>query len=50
LKASLSKKRWAVAIAGVAAIGAVAAVALAEPGSGVTSENFVTANLDHTSM
>ena len=48
MKASLSKKRWAVAIAGVAAIGAVAAVALAEPGSGVTSENFVTANLDHT--
>jgi hypothetical protein len=44
-----SKKRWIAATAGVAVTGTLAAaVALASPGSGLTSTNYVTANLDHT--
>ncbi len=43
-----SKKKWAAATAGVVVIGTLAAVALGEPGSGVTPTNLVTANFDHT--
>jgi hypothetical protein len=42
-------KKWLAATAGVAVIGTLAAaVAVASPGFGTTSTNFVTANLDHT--
>ena len=43
-----SMKKWAAATAGVVVIGTLAAVALGEPGSGVTPTNLVTANFDHT--
>ena len=43
-----SKKKWTAATIGVAVIGTLAAVALGEPGSGVTPTNLVTANFDHT--
>ena len=39
-----SMRTWAAAIVGVAAIGTLAAVALASPGSGTTSTNLVTAD------
>ena len=41
-----SMKKWAAATAGVVVIGTLAAVALGEPGSGVTPTNLVTANFD----
>jgi hypothetical protein len=43
-----SKKKWAAATVGVVVIGALAAVALGEPGFGVTPTNLVTAKFDHT--
>jgi hypothetical protein len=44
-----SKQKWIVATVGVAVIGTLAtAVALGEPGSGVTPTNLVTANFDGT--
>jgi hypothetical protein len=44
-----SRKKWIAATVGVAVIGTLAAaVALGSPGSGTTSTNLVTANLDHT--
>jgi len=48
LRVLRSRKKWAAAIVGVAVIGTLAAVALGEPGSGVTPSNLVTANFDHT--
>ena len=48
MRALRSKKKWAAATVGVAVIGTLAAVALGEPGSGVTPTNLVTANFDHT--
>jgi hypothetical protein len=43
-----SNRKWIAATAGVALIGTLAAaVALASPGSGITSTNLVTANFDH---
>ena len=47
MRALRSKKKWAAATVGVAVIG-TAAVALGEPGSGVTPTNLVTANFAHT--
>ncbi len=43
-----SKKKWAAATVGVVVIGTLAAVALGEPGSGVTPTNLVTANFNQT--
>jgi hypothetical protein len=43
-----SIKTWTAATVGVAVIGTLAAVALASPGSGVTSTTLVTANFDET--
>jgi quercetin dioxygenase-like cupin family protein len=43
-----SRKKWAAAIVGVAAIGVFAAAALGLPGAGITSTNLVTANFDQT--
>jgi hypothetical protein len=43
-----SKKKWAAATVGVAVIGALAVVALASPGAGITSTTLVTANYDET--
>ena len=43
-----SKKKWAAATVGVVVIGTLAAVALGEPGVGVTPTNLVTANFDET--
>jgi hypothetical protein len=48
LRVLRSKKKWAAATVGVVVIGTLAAVALGEPGSGVTPTNLVTANFDHT--
>ena len=48
MRALRSKKKWAAATVGVAVIGTLAAVALGEPGSGVTPTNLVTANFAHT--
>lgn len=43
-----SRKKWIAATVGVVVIGTLAAVALGEPGSGVTSTNLVTADFNHT--
>jgi hypothetical protein len=42
------KRKWAAAAVGVVVIGTLAAVALGEPGSGVTPTNLVTADFNHT--
>lgn len=43
-----SRRKWTAAIVGVAAIGALAAVALGSPGSGFAPTTLVTANFDST--
>jgi hypothetical protein len=43
-----SRKKWIAATVGVVVIGTLAAVAVGEPGSGVTSTNLVTADFNHT--
>jgi hypothetical protein len=48
LRVPRSKKTWAAATVGVVVIGTLTAVALGEPGSGVTPTTLVTANFDHT--